>query len=118
MNQKMIKEPKFNIVNLLRLFWVNFQAILDKNLICIIGYDIMISLITRFIYFFLHLSTIHEVSNLVTEAQYVSSYPSIALMINDVTVNASMHFASIREPIFPMANALTIRSEKLRCAYP
>jgi hypothetical protein len=46
-------------------------------------------------------TTVHE-STAVTEAQYVLRYPSPALMLEDVVVNASLHIASIVEPLlFP-----------------
>jgi hypothetical protein len=53
-------------------------------------------------YLLLHTGMVARESRAVTEAQFVLSYPSVALMAEDMVVNASHHVASIVEPIlFP-----------------
>ncbi len=65
-------------------------------------HGILIPLLIGGLYLALHLSTFSHESNGVTEAQSIFSYPSRALKIEDVVVNASLHVASILEPLlFP-----------------
>ncbi len=51
-------------------------------------------------YLALHFTTISRESTAVNEAQNVFSYPSVALMIEDLVVNVSHHLASVVEPLF------------------
>jgi hypothetical protein len=68
----------------------------------IVVHGILVPLLIGGIYIALHSGTYSRESGAVTEAQSVSSYPSAALMIEDVAVNASLHVASIVEPLlFP-----------------
>jgi len=68
----------------------------------ILIHGLFIPLTIGVIYIALHAPTISSESNSIKEAQYVFSYPTRALMAEDMAVNASLHIASIVEPIlFP-----------------
>ena len=68
----------------------------------ILVHGILIPLLIGGIYVALHSRTLSREASAVTEAQSVFSYPSARLMIEDVAVNASLHVASIVEPLlFP-----------------
>ena len=68
----------------------------------ILVHGVLIPLLIGGIYVALHSRTFWQESSAVTEAQSVFSYPSAGLMIEDVAVNASLHVASIVEPLlFP-----------------
>jgi len=68
----------------------------------ILVHGILIPLLIGGIYAAMHSRSYSRESRAVTEAQSVFSYPSAALMIEDVAVNGSLHVASIVEPLlFP-----------------
>lgn len=68
----------------------------------VVIHGILVPLLIGGLYVALHSSTFSHESNAVNEAQSVFSYPSAALMAEDVVVNASLHVASILEPVlFP-----------------
>jgi hypothetical protein len=65
-------------------------------------HGVLTPLLIGTIYIALHSGVSSREANSVSEAQYVFSYPSPALMVEDVVVNASLHVASIVEPlVFP-----------------
>lgn len=68
----------------------------------ILIHGMLIPLIIGALYIYLHSPSIHVESASIREAQHVFSYPSKALMAEDIAVNASLHIASIVEPVlFP-----------------
>jgi len=86
--------------------WVNFLVfIILFSLILMINkkdFDrtiilngIIIPLIIFVIYFTFRLNSIKVESSLVSEAQYVFSYPTIPLMVEDIIVNISHHIADV-----------------------
>jgi hypothetical protein len=65
-------------------------------------HGILVPVLIGAVYLGLHLGTISRESQAVSEAQSVFAYPSVALMLEEVVVNASLHAASIVEPVvFP-----------------
>ncbi len=79
-------------------------------------HGILIPILIGGLYLVLHSRTFSHESNAVTEAQSVFSYPSAALMIEDVVVNASLHVASILEPLlfpWPMLSQSVLKGDNM-----
>jgi hypothetical protein len=84
-------------------------------------HGIVMPLVIAVVYVSLRLPTIHKESSSVSEAQYLLSYPSIAMQVEDVVVNASLHIASIVEPVlfpWPMLSQSVIRNYNMDAFNP
>ena len=82
----------------------------------ILVHGVLIPLLIGGIYVALHSRAFSRESSAVTEAQSVFSYPSAALMIEDVAVNTSLHVASIVEPLlfpWPMLSQSVLRGRDI-----
>jgi hypothetical protein len=105
--------------------WVNFGAfmilfsllLLIKNKTIdrdVIIYGVLIPVLLFASYFAFRYPTMRlEVSKQAAEAQYVFSYPSLALMFEEMVVNASYHVSDVVEPLlfpWPMLSNAALNS--------
>jgi hypothetical protein len=68
------------------------------------------------VYLLLHAATVARESASANEAQFVFTYPSVAMMVEDVVVNASLHVASVVEPLvfpWPMLSQAVLTGEDI-----